>query len=192
MLINSKEEEKLDPRIKRTRGLILQAFGSLLAEKDFESLSVQDITDRAQLNRGTFYLHFADKYALLDYVITQSFRQQLEKRMLNGCGYSPDNLKNMLLAVCEFHAQAINECGLLHQHLESLIEGPIKNMIFEVLSSWLKETGSELPTELPATVATWSIYGLASHYSHLKKRPALEKYVDEAFPLVAVKLERFA
>ncbi|MBK6795039.1 MAG: hypothetical protein IPG80_21405 [Anaerolineales bacterium] len=44
----------------------------------------------------------------------------------------------------------------------------------------------------PATVATWAIYGLASHYSHMKKRPALEKFVDEAYPLVAVNLEQFA
>jgi hypothetical protein len=49
-----------------------------------------------------------------------------------------------------------------------------------------------LSTEIPATVATWAIYGLASHWSHSKQRPALEKFVDEAFPLVAVNLEQFA
>ena len=37
---------------------------------------------------------------------------------------------------------------------------------------------------IPATVATWAIYGLASLYSHKKKRPALETFVDEALPLM--------
>ena len=55
MLPNPKEmEENLDPRVKRTRGLILQSFESLLAEKGFESISVQDVTDKAQVNRATF------------------------------------------------------------------------------------------------------------------------------------------
>jgi len=61
-----------------------------------------------------------------------------------------------------------------------------------LLSHWLKQTGIKISTDIPATVATWAIYGLASHYSHLKKRPALEKFVDEALPLVAVNLEQFA
>ena len=47
MLSNPKEEEKLDPRVKRTRNLILSSFESLLAEKGFESISVQDVTDKA-------------------------------------------------------------------------------------------------------------------------------------------------
>ena len=73
MLPNPREEEKLDPRVKRTRGLILQSFESLLAEKGFESISVQDVTDKAQVNRATFYAHFPDKYALLDYSIQKMF-----------------------------------------------------------------------------------------------------------------------
>jgi hypothetical protein len=50
----------------------------------------------------------------------------------------------------------------------------------------------KISTEIPTTVATWAIYGLASYYSHLKKRPSLEKFVDDALPLVAVNLEEFA
>jgi AcrR family transcriptional regulator len=71
-------DEKLDPRVKRTRGLILQSFEYLLAEKNFESVSVQDVTDKAQINRATFYAHFQDKYALLDFSIQQMFMQEIE------------------------------------------------------------------------------------------------------------------
>ena len=182
--------EKLDPRVIRTRGLILRSFEDMLAEKNFEAISVQDVTDKAQVNRATFYAHFQDKYALLDYSISQMFLQEIEKRTLNVCSYSPDNLRNLILAVCEFLARLHTSCAQPHNQFESLVESTIKKQVFDLLSYWLRN--SKVPTEIPATVATWAIYGLASHYSHMKKRPTLEKFVDEAFPLVAVNLEQFA
>jgi hypothetical protein len=73
---NSKElEEKLDPRVKRTRSLILQAFGELLTEKGFEAISVQDITDKAEINRATFYKHFVVP-AILEENLIQTFSPQ--------------------------------------------------------------------------------------------------------------------
>jgi len=191
-MLSNPKEEKLDPRIKRTRNLILQAFGTLLAEKGFESISVQDITGKAEINRATFYAHFPDKYALLDYFVSQIFMQEIEKRTLNACHYTPENLKNLILAVCEFHVHIHGDCAQPHEQFESLTESTIKNILFELLSYWLKQTGTKFPTDLPATVATWAVYGLASHYSHLKKRPTLDKFVEEALPLVAVNLEQFA
>lgn len=184
--------EKLDPRVKRTRGLILQSFENLLAEKNFETISVQDVTDKAQINRATFYAHFQDKYALLDYSISQMFMQEIKKRTLDACHYSLDNLRNLILAVCEFLGRIHTSCAQPHQQFESLVETQIKKQIFELLSYWLKQSKSKISTEIPATVATWAIYGLASLYSHTKKRPTLEKFVDEALPLVAVNLEQFA
>ncbi|NJC95830.1 MAG: hypothetical protein C3F07_14855 [Anaerolineales bacterium] len=186
------KEEKLDPRVKRTRGLILRSFEDLLAEKGFESISVQDVTDKAEINRATFYAHFPDKYALLDYSISQMFMNEIEKRTLNVCSYSTDNLRNLILAVVEFISRLHSDCAQPHQQFEALTEGTIKNILFELLSHWLKQTGTKISTDIPATVATWAIYGLASHYSHLKKRPSPEKFVDEALPLVAVNLEQFA
>src|SRR5437899_13065030 len=112
MLSNPKElEEKLDPRVKRTRSLILRSFESLLAEKGFEAISVQDVTDNAEVNRATFYAHFHDKYELLDYSISQMFRHEIEKRTLDACHYSPDNLRNLILAVCDFLSNVHNECA---------------------------------------------------------------------------------
>jgi AcrR family transcriptional regulator len=192
MLSNPKELEKLDPRVKRTRNLILGAFGSLLAEKNFESISVQDVTDKAEINRATFYKHFHDKYELLDRSISYLFMQEIEKRTLNACHYTPDNLRNLILAICEFLSNMHSECAQPHQQFESLVETQIKQHIFDLLSFWLKQVNSKISTDIPATVATWAIYGLASHYSHMKKRPTLEKFVDEALPLVAVNLEQFA
>ncbi len=62
-------EAKLDPRVKRTRQLLEQSFLDVVTEKGFQSASVQDIAEKAGVNRATFYDHFPDKYALLDYSV---------------------------------------------------------------------------------------------------------------------------
>ena len=185
-------EEKLDPRVKRTRNLILQSFNDLLAEKSFDTISVQDVTGKAQINRATFYAHFEDKYALLDFWVQQQFRQEIERRVLDACHYTPDNLRILILTVCEFLSQVRTDCVQSQRQFEPMIEKQVKNQVYELLNVWLGKMNTSVSTEIPATVATWAIYGLASHYSHLKKRPALEKFVDEALPLVAVNLEQFA
>jgi AcrR family transcriptional regulator len=150
------------------------------------------VTDKAGINRATFYKHFVDKYALLDYFISHMFMQEIEKRTLDACHYTPENLRNLILAVCEFLGNMHSECVQPHQQFESLAEGTIKKILFGLLSHWLQQTGAKISTDIPATVATWAIYGLASLYSHNKKRPTLENFVDEALPLVAVNLEQFA
>jgi AcrR family transcriptional regulator len=55
-----------DPRSIRTRELLRQALISLAAEKSFASLAIQDVTDRAGLNRTTFYLHYGGLHELLE------------------------------------------------------------------------------------------------------------------------------
>ena len=62
----SQSAESTDPRVLRTRRLLRQALVELVSEQDFESITVQDITDRATLNRATLYLHYQDKYDLLE------------------------------------------------------------------------------------------------------------------------------
>ncbi len=54
-----------DRRIERTRRLLGEALISLILEKGFEAITVQDLIDRADVGRSTFYSHFADKEDLL-------------------------------------------------------------------------------------------------------------------------------
>ncbi|MFS0838637.1 TetR/AcrR family transcriptional regulator [Paenibacillus sp. 1P03SA] len=56
----------MDRRIVRSRQMIMQAFIGVLGEQDFERVTIQGIADRANVNRGTIYLHFTDKYDLLE------------------------------------------------------------------------------------------------------------------------------
>ena len=66
---------KTDRRIIRTKNEIKQAFFSLLSEKNFEAITVRDITERANINRGTFYLHYVDKYNLLEQYENEIFEK---------------------------------------------------------------------------------------------------------------------
>lgn len=66
---------KTDRRIVRTKKDIKDTFIALLAEKSFEKISVRDITEQANINRGTFYLHYLDKYDLLEKLEEQLFQK---------------------------------------------------------------------------------------------------------------------
>lgn len=55
-----------DLRVRRTRLSLQNAFIELTIEKNFSSLTIANITERAMVNRSTFYRHFQDKYDLLD------------------------------------------------------------------------------------------------------------------------------
>ncbi len=61
-----KSQEIEDLRVRRTRKLLQQAFMELTVEKGFAALTVRDITERAMVNRSTFYRHYLDKYDLLE------------------------------------------------------------------------------------------------------------------------------
>lgn len=65
----SNNERKLDPRVIRTRQLLRESLMALIADIGYDRITVQHITDRATLNRATFYLHYRDKQDLLAQII---------------------------------------------------------------------------------------------------------------------------
>ena len=77
--------QKEDRRIRRTKRLLRQALAELMNEKEFKDITVKEITDRADLNRGTFYFHYTDTYDL---------REKIEDELVNDfkevlASYSP-------------------------------------------------------------------------------------------------------
>ena len=56
----------VDRRVRRTKLAIRTALVALIEEQGFEAVSVSDIASRANINRGTFYLHYQDKFELLE------------------------------------------------------------------------------------------------------------------------------
>lgn len=61
-----KTEQTEDLRVRRTRKTLQEALIALTIEKGFAAVTVRDITERAMVNRSTFYRHYLDKYELLD------------------------------------------------------------------------------------------------------------------------------
>ncbi|AKG37113.1 TetR-like C-terminal domain-containing protein [Paenibacillus durus] len=62
---------KVDRRIVRTQEAIKKAFLELMGEKNFDNITIQDISDRANINRATVYLHYLDKFDLLDKIMEE-------------------------------------------------------------------------------------------------------------------------
>ncbi|WP_342553366.1 TetR/AcrR family transcriptional regulator [Paenibacillus sp. FSL R7-0652] len=62
-------EHPQDRRARRTQDAIIAAAVSLILEKGADALTIRDITERADYNRGTFYLHFPGKPELLQFLL---------------------------------------------------------------------------------------------------------------------------
>src|SRR5512144_2006602 len=63
--MREKEPSRDDRRVRRTRGALKDALVNLIVERGWDDFSVQDLCDRADVGRSTFYLHFADKEEVL-------------------------------------------------------------------------------------------------------------------------------
>lgn len=65
--------EKVDRRVRRSRRLLADALLTLVTQKQFSEISIQEITDEADMNRSTFYLHFQSKEELLLAALVERF-----------------------------------------------------------------------------------------------------------------------
>ena len=72
-------EKKLYRRVRRTRQRLNQALLDLVVEKEYETITIQDITDCADLNRATFYLHYSSKEELLIASLEERFDELVSK-----------------------------------------------------------------------------------------------------------------
>lgn len=74
--------KKIDRRILKTQLAIKKATLELMNDKSFDSITIQDISDKADVNRSTVYLHYLDKYDLLDKMIEEHINELNEKNKL--------------------------------------------------------------------------------------------------------------
>ena len=73
----------MDRRKRKTRKAIFDACVSLMQEKEFQNITVNEIVERADINRGTFYLHFVDKYDMMNSFENEMI-EKIEDVMLNN------------------------------------------------------------------------------------------------------------
>jgi len=96
--------ETTDPRIRRSRHMLMEALAKLLTQKSFDDISIQEIAAEATLNRATFYLHYPDKDALLQAMTDVRFRGLIERR---GISFTDCDgaLRAIALGVCDYLAE---------------------------------------------------------------------------------------
>ena len=86
------KQDKTDRRSRRTRKLLSEALTSLMLEKRYDKITVQDVIDRANVGRSTFYAHFQDKEDLLIShfeTVLDAFIQQFDYHQGNNDHFMP-------------------------------------------------------------------------------------------------------
>lgn len=200
-------DRRVDRRVQRTRQVLQQAFLEVLREKGFAATnnpitpkgfaptnllgvekgflatSIQDITERANVNRGTFYLHFSDKYMLLETVIRERFRQSLESYVSLTFRWDRNSLQLLIRQILTGFEEKYQHRFHPSHILAPLIERAMHEELADLLLSWLRQTehaelagqyrshrtypGTQRPVSLEtiARVTSWAIFGTAIQWS---------------------------
>jgi len=154
--------ESTDPRILRSRYMLMESLVKLLTRKEFDDISIQEIADEATLNRATFYLHYPDKNALLQAMTASRFRDLIARRGLSftNCNSA---LRAIALGVCDYLAESTGCPGqLAKMPLEGSIIPVVEGMFQEGAANHAMAPGAD--PKLLATTAAWAIFGAARRW----------------------------
>jgi AcrR family transcriptional regulator len=165
--------ETTDPRIVRSRHMLMEALAKLLTQKSFDDISIQEIADEATLNRATFYLHYPDKNALLQAMAAERFGKLIARRGLSftDCDGA---LRAIALGVCDYLAATAGCPG-------QLAKMPLEGSIIPVVEDMLRKGAADhamapgVDPELLATTAAWAIFGAARQWYQTPDRIPAEE-----------------
>jgi AcrR family transcriptional regulator len=163
--ISSRSEDR---RIQRTRQLLRQASIDVMQEKGFKAMSIQEIAERANVSRGTFYAHFVDKYALLESLLREEF-QNLISPLPPISQWNKKTLHLLIRLLLEHFRDVQRQCHPLGV-IDPLIERIFQEELAELLLMWLKQKRREevrgtVPMETMAQTMSWAILGAALQWS---------------------------
>jgi AcrR family transcriptional regulator len=165
--------ENTDPRVLRSRQMLMEALLRLLARKEFDDISIQEIADEATLNRATFYLHYPDKNALLQAMTAARFRDLIERRGLSftNCDGA---LRAIALGVCDYLAETT---GCPSQLAKMPLEGSIIPVVEDMFQQGAKHHPVAPGTDpnLLAATAAWAIFGAARRWYQTPDRIPAEE-----------------
>lgn len=178
----SEKEIRVDPRVKRTRRLLQQAFVALIAEQEFEDITVQDIVARAEVNRATFYLHFEDKFALFSTMMREKLSESLAKQLPESQEFTRDNLRKLAAVTIEFF-RGTNCHANLRNTSQMLIGMEVQEYLYEKLLEWMNNADAKLaaktvsPEEAAATLS-FVLVGAQLRSLRLDHRQTPEQLID--------------
>jgi len=167
------EAATTDPRVLRSRRMLMDSLVRLLKKKEFEDISVQEIADEATLNRATFYLHYPDKNALLQAMTGVRFRDLIERRAITFSDCS-GALRAIALGVCDYLAESTGcPTQLARIPLEGSIIPVVEGMFKDGLA--LHGTASGADAALLACTAAWAVFGAARRWFQTPNRIPAEE-----------------
>ncbi len=173
-LKNGDENKLKDRRIRRTQQLLMAALEELLLEKAYTDITVQDIIDRANVGRSTFYAHFLDKDHLLKSYfekLRDKFDEQFQRirhknRQAQLKGY-PDEIRVEGTLFLFQHAQSNHRLykALIGKDGEAWVIRQFQDSFTELLRQhmsqiWPGEQGGEAPLEILVQSMASSMIGL--------------------------------
>jgi AcrR family transcriptional regulator len=165
MAISSRSEDR---RIQRTRQLLRQASIDVMQEKGFKAMSIQEVAERANVSRGTFYAHFVDKYALLESLLREEF-QNLIRPLPPVSQWNKNALHLLIRLLLENFRDVQRQCHPIGV-IDPLIERILQEELAGLLLMWLKqkrrkEVRGKVPMETMAQTMSWAILGAALQWS---------------------------
>jgi AcrR family transcriptional regulator len=188
--MSATEVKKLDPRAKRTLKVLRTAMMELLNEQEFSKITVQDITERAEVNRATFYDHFVDKYALLNDLVREDFQNRLDRKLPENPSFTLDHLRVLTLTVCDYLGGFVGHCAPTTRADEQFIMlQQVQVTAYEIILKWLKATPAQ-PTphaanlDTVATVTSFAIFGSILQWTKTGRKMSPERLTDQVVRLL--------
>lgn len=120
----------MQKRQTQTKAIIKDSLASLLLEEKFEDISISKLTRKAGINRGTFYLHYIDKYDMMDQLKAETLAQLTQ--ILEDTDLNPkatikaalDYLKNDFTFICAISKSSFTDFS---QTITIFLKNMIKN-----------------------------------------------------------------
>ncbi|MDN7245600.1 TetR/AcrR family transcriptional regulator [Planococcus shenhongbingii] len=188
------EALKVDPRIIRTRKLLMDAFMKIIKKKEFKDITINDIAEEGTVNRATFYSHFQDKYDVMDAAITEDIEERLIKNLSQYDRLNEETIVKVFLTLTKFHTERSEElssqCRRSYESFYSIIEQKVKKELEELVYSLLVKQQPKLDSEaskIGAAVLSWGIYGASIDWQHNSSLSA-EQYIKIALPFIVTEL----
>ncbi|AKG72857.1 TetR/AcrR family transcriptional regulator [Salinicoccus halodurans] len=174
-------EERLDPRVMRTRKLIMDAFISLSEEKEFKNITVKDITEKALINRATFYYHFEDIYDLLEKALSEVLMVNLGRKTYEGRSLEKDDVADIFLAVTNFQEALASRCHRGYEDtIARIIRDQIEVIIYNMLINQQEEKDGELRTV--AVMLSWAVYGASEEWKRNSRETDPKAFIKKVIP----------
>lgn len=148
-----KTEKKENLRSRVTRRILWEALFSLLEEKYFAEITIQDICTRADVNRSTFYHHFDSKFDLLDFGISTVIPQQagLEGQLpQKGERWSDQGPHVALFNYVKNHQRFWNNLLVKEGFSEAVLRGMLEGTKAFLKEIYADETADETTSEIQA------------------------------------------